>query len=86
VAVAAVSGMEVVLFRRPPPGLMRKGMPEDVYRYGVVASLTPVLFFLLSIPIAFFHTGLAVASWYLVIPFEFLVVDRFKPEAAEGFY
>jgi len=87
VAVAAVSGMEVVLFRHAHRrGLMRKGMPEEVFRYGAAASLAPVLFFLLSIPIAFFHTGLAVASWYLVIPFEFLVVDRFKPEAAEGFY
>jgi hypothetical protein len=66
---------------------MSKRMPEDVYRFGIVASLAPVLFFLLSIPLAFWHTGFAVASWYLVVPFEFLVLDRyFKPEGAKSYY
>ena len=87
VAVAVVSGMEVVLFRHAHrKGLMSKRMPDDVYRFGAAASLAPVLFFLISIPLAFWHTGFAVASWYLVIPFQFLVLDRLKPEGADAFY
>ncbi len=87
VAVGVVSGMEVVLFRHAHRrGLMAERMPEDVYRFGVAASLAPVLFFALSIPLAFVHTGFAVASWYLVIPFETVVLNRFRPEGAEEYY
>lgn len=87
VAVGVVSGMEVVLFRHAHRrGLMEGRMPEDVYRFGVVASLAPVLFFALSIPLAFWHTGFAVASWLFVIPFEALVINRFRPEGTEDYY
>jgi len=86
VAVGVVSGMEVVMFRHAHRrGLMTERMPEDVYRFGVIASLTPVLFFLVSIPLAFWHTGFAVASWFLVIPFD-AVINRFEPEGAEEYY
>jgi uncharacterized membrane protein len=86
VAVGVVSGMEVVMFRHAHRrGLMTERMPKDVYRFGVIASLTPVLFFLVSIPLAFWHTGFAVASWFLVIPFD-AVINRFEPEGAEEYY
>jgi uncharacterized membrane protein len=85
VAVAIASGMEVVLFRHAQRhGLMAETMPEDVYRWGTVLSLSPVLFFLISIPVAFVDTGLAVAVWFGGVPFQ-AVANRFKPERADEF-
>jgi uncharacterized membrane protein len=69
-AVAAVSGMEVVLLRHAHRnGLLARPMPEEVYRFGALASLSPVAFFLLSIPISFWSSEVAIATWFLVIPF-----------------
>ena len=45
-------------------------------------SLSPVLFFLLSIPIAFVSTTLAVCFWFLGIPLA-AVAERWKPEGAD---
>jgi uncharacterized membrane protein len=83
VAVAVVSGMEVVLFRHAyRRNLLARPLTEDVYRFGVKASLTPVFFFLASIPIAFVDSGIAAASWFLQIPFQRWLVSR-KPDDAE---
>jgi uncharacterized membrane protein len=82
-AVAIVSGMEVVLFRHAHRnGLLRRALPEDVYRWGTAMSLSPVIFFLLSIPLAFVSTTLAVASWFLAIPFG-IFAERWKPARAD---
>ncbi len=87
VTVGLVSTLEVVMFRHAHRrDLMSEKMPEDMYRFGVIASLAPVLFFVISIPLAFLHTGLAVASWYLVVPFDTVVMGRFQPEGAERYY
>ncbi|CAN5488397.1 TMEM175 family protein [soil metagenome] len=84
VAVAIVSGMEVVLFRRAHhDGLIVVELRPEVYRWGVLTSLSPVLFFLLSVPVAFLSTTLAVCMWLLVIPFQ-LLIDRWRPEDAEA--
>jgi uncharacterized membrane protein len=81
--VGAVSGMEVVLFSwAQNHGLLRKRLPPDVYRYGVLMSLSPVLFFAISIPIAFVSTTLAVCCWFLGIPLA-AIADRWKPEGAD---
>lgn len=83
VAVAVVSGMEVVLFRRAHvDGLMTRKLSPEVYRWGVISSLSPVLFFLLSIPIAFVNTTLAVVIWFGAIPFQFALARR-KPDDAD---
>lgn len=83
VAVAIVSGMEVVLFRRAHvDGLMSRRLSPEVYRWGVMASLSPVIFFLLSVPVAFVSTTLAVCLWLGAIPFQ-LVVARWKPDDAD---
>ena len=43
VMVAIISGLEVVLFRHAHRGgLLREAMPEDIYRWGVVQSISPV--------------------------------------------
>jgi uncharacterized membrane protein len=83
VNVGIISGMEVVLFRHAYRGdLMRQKPTPDVYRFGVVASLSPVLFFALSIPFAFVSTTLAVVIWFLVIPFGILA-ERRAPAGAD---
>jgi uncharacterized membrane protein len=85
VNVATVSGMEVVLIRHAHRnGLLRRAMPPDVYRFAVVTSLSPVIFFLLSAPVAFLNTTVAVACWLLGIPFGVLA-NRRKPERADEF-
>jgi Endosomal/lysosomal potassium channel TMEM175 len=84
--VAIVSGMEVILFRKAyRDGLLTERLPEDVYRWGVMASFSPVLFFVLSIPVAFLSTTAAVIVWFLGVPFRFLVVNRRKPAAADEY-
>jgi uncharacterized membrane protein len=86
VAVAAISGMEVVEYRHAHRnGLMAKHMPDDVYRWGAFLSLSPVFLFLASIPIAFLHTWIAVASWYLFVPF-FRVMQRWQPARTSEFF
>lgn len=86
VSVAAVSGFEVVLYRHAHRhDLMTKKLPEDVYRWGAFMSLSPVFLFLLSIPLAFLHTWIAVASWYLFVPFMKIAV-RWEPERTQEFF
>jgi hypothetical protein len=84
--VAAVSGLEVVGFRHAHRnGLMRDRLPEDVYRWGAVASLSPVVFFLLSIPVAFLNPTLAIACWFLAIPFGLVMASRWEPDRAKRY-
>jgi uncharacterized membrane protein len=81
--VAVVSGMEVVLFRHAHRArLLERQLPANIYRYGVVVSLSPVAFFVASIPIAFASTAVALATWFLVVPFGVLS-NRWKPEGAD---
>jgi uncharacterized membrane protein len=85
-AVAVVSGLEVVLFRHAHRSrLLTREMPEVVYRWGAVTSLLPVVFFLLSIPLAFLNTVVAVACWFLAVPVQ-VVLDRRRPEEAAGWF
>jgi uncharacterized membrane protein len=85
VAVAAVSGMEVVLFRAARRGdLLIRPIPDDVYRWGVIQSLSPVVVFLASIPVAFLvDPSVAVVIWFLGVPFQ-VISNRWKPEGADG--
>jgi uncharacterized membrane protein len=83
VNVGIVSGMEVVLFRHAYRArLLRRQPTPEVYRYGVVASLSPVGFFVLSIPFAFISTTLAVAIWFLLVPFG-IALNRRAPADAD---
>ena len=86
VAVAIVSGLEVLQLRVAyRDGLLKRKMPAEVYRWGSLMSLSPVLVFLLSVPAAFLlGTGWAVVVWFLVVPFQ-LVASRWEPEGADDF-
>jgi uncharacterized membrane protein len=86
VTVAIVSGMEVVLFRHARRnGLLERPMPEAVYRWGTTLSLSPVIFFVISIPLAFASTSLAVLAWFGAVPFQVLA-SRHKPAGADEFF
>ena len=75
--------MEVVLFSYAQNhDLLERKLPRDVYRYGAAMSLAPVVFFLLSIPVAFISTALAACMWFLGIPLAALA-QRWKPEGAD---
>jgi uncharacterized membrane protein len=83
VTVGTISTMEVVEFRHAHRhGLFERQLPEDVYRWGVLASLSPVGFFVLSFPVAFVSTGLAAGMWFLAVPWQ-AVTNRSKPERAD---
>jgi uncharacterized membrane protein len=81
--VGIVSGMEVVLFRHAYRAHLLRNQPTpEVYRFGIVASLSPVGFFALSIPFAFLSTTLAVLIWFLTAPFG-VVLQRRAPAGVE---
>ncbi len=82
--VAIVSGLEVALFARAyRAGLLRRRIPRDVYRWGAAVAFSPVIFFTLSIPVAFVNTTAAVVVWFLAMPFQQLVFDRRKPPGTD---
>jgi uncharacterized membrane protein len=82
-AVAIVSGMEVVQFRHAyRHGLLTRPLTPEVFRWGVLMSLSPVIFFAASIPVAFLNTIVAVATWFLAAPFG-VIAQRWKPEGAD---
>ena len=86
VSIALVSGLEVVLLRHAHRHhLLGRELPEEVYRWGVLASATPVVFFLGSIPIAFYDTSLAVLLWFGGVPLQLLVLNRRKPPHADEY-
>ena len=81
--VALISGMEVVLFSHAQHhDLLERRLPQDVFRFGVAMSLAPVVFFLLSIPVAFVSTVLAACMWFLGIPLA-AFAERWKPQGAD---
>jgi uncharacterized membrane protein len=85
-AVAIVSGLEVVLFRHAyRSGLLLREMPEPVYRWGVRSSTLPVVFFVLSVPVAFLSTVAAVIVWFLAVP-GLAVLDRRRPAEATDWF
>jgi TMEM175 potassium channel family protein len=86
--VAVASFLEVLMFARARSiGALRHEIPDDVYRYGLFASLVPVVVFAIAIVIAFLATPtLALLSFLLTLPFEALL-DRFvKPENAGQYF
>lgn len=67
--MALISAMEVVMFAyAAQKGLTRRPVSPEVYRYGLIGSGAPVVIFVLSMPIAFINTTLALACWLVMIP------------------
>jgi uncharacterized membrane protein len=86
ITLAAASFIETAMYARAQQQeLFRRPVPTDVFRYGVVASLVPVVAFVVSIPIAFVDPTLALLSWLIVWPAE-TVVDRLKPASTDDVF
>jgi len=84
VTLGTASLLEVAMFARAQQQrLFRTVLPPDVFRFGVVAALVPVVAFVISIPIAFVDPTLALVSWLVVFPAERIVDKRLKPPEAD---
>ncbi len=69
VCLAIISGLEVVQFRHAyRADLTRKPMPPEVYRWGVIGSSSPVVVFIVTMPLAFISSTLCLTSWLVTIP------------------
>jgi uncharacterized membrane protein len=85
-SVALISGLEVVQFRHAHrAGLLQREMPEPVYRWGRTASSLPVVFLVLSVPVAFLNTVVAVFMWFGSVPTQILLLNRRKPAGVDDY-
>lgn len=85
VSFGTASFFESVMFARARnTGALKRPISDDAYRYFQMASLIPVVMFVISIPIAFVHTSLAMTSWLLTYPLEFLL-NRWRPPGADEY-
>jgi uncharacterized membrane protein len=84
-SLAAISGMEAVLFRHAGRyGHLREKFRPEVYRYRMIQSLIPVALFIATIPLAFWNPTIAWVLWFLSIPLGILVARRSRTTA--GWY
>jgi uncharacterized membrane protein len=85
ITVAAISGLEVLMFNRAHnQDLLDPKLSEEVFRWSRAAALTPVIFFLLSVPLAFVSSGLACLCWLGGVPYQTLYLNRHKPVGTEN--
>ena len=86
VAVAIISGLEVVMLRHAHrAGLLARALPEPVYRWGRSAASLPVVFMVLSMPVAFVSSLAAVVMWFAAAPAQVLILNRRKPADADDY-
>lgn len=87
VTIAIISGLEVVMLRHAHvAGLMHTRMPGPVYRWAVIQSTAPVVFFVLSVPVAFVAgSTLAVLCWFAVIPYA-IATRNGKPADFDSYF
>jgi uncharacterized membrane protein len=84
--IAAVASVEAVLFALARKhDLLTVAPSDDVFRWGMVASLLPALLFLVSIPIAFVSPTLGIVTWGLGIPMGMITGWRMPEQATEYF-
>ena len=84
-ALAAVSGMETVMFAHAHRrNLLRSGLSPSVFKWGVIASLQPVVMFVVTMPFAFLSTTGVLISWAVISPLIGIWVDRHAPAETPG--
>jgi uncharacterized membrane protein len=82
--LGAASFFEVMMFvRAHREKLFRHEMSPEVFRFGVLASSAPVVVFFISIPLAYINTTLALSSWLLIFPIEYVLGTYVKPADAD---
>ncbi len=87
VSVGAISLLETVMIRHADTAdLNQVQMPADVANWATLGSLTPVIWFVLSVPVAFIISPLAgMLTWLLSVP-SGIVLNRFAPADAAQFF
>jgi uncharacterized membrane protein len=84
--IAAVAAIEAVLFALARKhDLLTVAPSDEVFRWGMVASLLPALVFLVSIPIAFLSPLLGMLTWALGVPVGIITGWRMPEPATEYF-
>ncbi len=84
VTVAIISALEVAMFNRAHnQDLLDPRLSESVFRWSRASALAPVIFFVLSIPVAFVSSGLACLCWFGGLPYQVFYLNRRKPAEAE---
>jgi uncharacterized membrane protein len=82
--VAAISGLEVAMFNRAHNrDLLDPRLTEEVFRWSRAAASAPVIFFLVSVPVAFLSSGLAALCWFGGLPYQVFYLNRRKPADAD---
>ena len=67
--MAVISALEAVLFfHAQRADLFIEPLRPDSFRWALMASLSPVVVFLVAIPLGFVTTWLAVAAFFLTVP------------------
>lgn len=79
VSLAILSGLEGVTFWLAwRQDLLTHRLSGAAFRWSMLATLTPVAMFLISIPIAFVNPTLGIVTWFVTFPIE-AVLERFRP-------
>ncbi len=86
ISIAGISTMETVLMLHAHrAGLNRDPMPAAVASFATVASLIPVGFFVLSIPIAFVNPIAGMVTWAVSLPAQ-AVHNHFASDAVVDYF
>jgi uncharacterized membrane protein len=81
VAMATASLLETVMIRQAfHASLFRDPLSLDAYRWELIASLTPVAIFIISIPLALISVWVAILFWFVNAPLGILMNRRRPPE------
>ncbi|HLM25909.1 MAG TPA: TMEM175 family protein [Thermoleophilaceae bacterium] len=84
VNVAAISALEVLMFDRAhKQDLLDPRLSESVFRWSRAGALAPVVFFSLSVPVAFVSSALACVFWFGGLPYQVFYLNRRKPADAD---
>ena len=85
-ALGVASFLETAMFAYASrSGFLRVQLTPEAFRFGVVASMTPVIVFAISIPIAFWNTSVALLSWLSVFALE-SILGRFATPEMKQFW
>jgi TMEM175 potassium channel family protein len=77
--LAIASVIEAALFwYAQQAGLLRRRLDDRAFLNYMIASLAPAVIFAASIPVALVDSGIAVLTWVLIFPAEYLIGRLFK--------
>lgn len=80
-SMAAVSGIETVLiWQAHKDHLMEVDLTDEEFRWIISGSSSPVVVFVLSVPVMFINTWLGIACWAFTYVWQ-MVLDRRRPES-----